>query len=149
LLSQRVKVNVVNILGTPLYYAARNGNTDLLTKLFAQDADPNLIPDPFSKTPLWVSLNNDRKEAAEMIKAKEGLEKLPPPAFLPKDEQAIREYLKDNVNRVDEKGRSLAHYWAYYGGDVLGKVLKELKADFNLPDKEGRTPIHYAVIEGN
>lgn len=51
-----------------------------------------------------------------------------------------------NVNKLDESGLSLLHWAADRGSlEIVKYLIESLKADVNLRDGNGQTPLHFAV----
>ena len=156
LLSNQVKVNSLSCDGTPLWHAVQKGSTQMIQKLLQHKADPNIITDPLSKTPWQLASLCGNQEASALIKSAEGKE-YPDPAECTElhlktmgNLTELNKYLAENPNRVDKYGRTVAHYWAHSGDIQLGHFLFSLQnVGFDIKDSFGRTPLHYAIIEGH
>lgn len=150
LLSNGADVNCVNCFGSPLAYAAKNGNTVIATILLDVGADPNLVNDPLDSTPVELAAN--AMKALLLIKG--GLAIIPasskvhtPVSLLVQtgDSKAILDSFAKG--ETDKYGRSTAHYCAFHGKMDCLQQMADLGA-IDLPDNKGRTPLHYAVIKG-
>lgn len=155
LINSGADVNALNCFGTPLAYAAKNGNLEIAEILLNAAADPNLVSDPFEKTPVWLAINNRKEEMESFLKSQGGLEKISIDStvhtalsrlVLQGDGAGIRDsFHQEGVDKFD---RSVAHYCAYFG--KLDDI-EQLRGQGNLDqtDQKGRTPLHYAVIDGH
>lgn len=153
LLEMGADPNAVNDLGSCIYYAAKNGNLELVILLHEQArADLNRVGDALGLTPLGVAINNNHQAVAEYLKSKgaalapEEKDYTPLHALVAAgDATAILESF--NRNEKDKYGRSVAHYCA-----ALGKIDHLRRMDPKRLDEPDiiykRTPLHYAVIHG-
>jgi len=154
LLTKGAEVNIVNCFGSPLAYAAKNGNISIAHLLLTAGADPNLVNDPLGTTPAALAANYRKEEMKNLLLSKQGLEDVPlnsitqTPLSLLAHKESDEAILKSFVSgERDEYGRSAAHYCAHLGKvDLLKKMC--IKGNIDLPDGIGRTPLHYAVMKG-
>lgn len=155
LLSHGADVNAVNCFGTPLAYAAKNGNIAIAKTLLNAAADPNLTNDPLTATPAELASNNRKEEMKSFLLSRNGQLEVPISSKVhtslsrlvyENDEKAILQSFMNGEK--DEYGRSAAHYCAHLGKtDLLKKMCGTGMVD--APDTKGRTPLHYAVIKGH
>lgn len=132
LLENGAHPDVVNCAGTPLFYAASKGYLDLVIALCEKgQANVNLFGDPLEGPPLKMALLNNRKEVVDYLQAHGAV--LNVPAFTPMEGQS-----------TDSFGRSAIFYDTAVG--KLDDLKKEEQID--LRDFKNRTPLHYAVREG-
>lgn len=147
-------VNAVNCFGTPIAYAAKNGNIPIAEILYNAGADPNLIGDPLDATPVELAENNKKNEMVDFLKSIGGS------TIIPLDSAAhtsisllVHEGNKTSIlesfakGEKDKYGRDAAHYCAALGRTDL---LEEMCVIGNIdqPDDKGRTPLFYSVIKG-
>ncbi|XP_050542195.1 uncharacterized protein LOC126906018 isoform X2 [Daktulosphaira vitifoliae] len=60
------------------------------------------------------------------------------------------EFFKNNINDTDSTGRTLLSYLASSGSvDLIEELFKVLDLDYNKPDNEGNTPLHFASQAGH
>lgn len=153
LLQHRVNVNISNVVGTALFYAVRKGQKEIALLLLAAGADVNRVSAGLGKTPLALARANGYAEIAKALVEAGGQEVSTPSSELHRlvrnGGKELEDYLKKDVNAIDEHGRSAAHYWAYEPKEEIGKFLLEMGANFDRSDKFGRTPLHYASMQGN
>lgn len=149
--SEGVKVDTLNILGTALFYAAKKGYKDLVELLLKYNADPNKIGDSLSKTPLAIAKAGGHEEVVKLLEEAGAEEKCSSEkcsALHLKVRNKEYESLAEDVDAVDEDGRTAAHYWAYEGDQECAEFLIRNRANLDAADKFGRTPLHYAIMEG-
>lgn len=153
LLARGTTPNITNVQGTPLYYAAKNGNLPLAKSLIesnpSKDTDINLVNDPLDFTPLAIARNNNKLEMVEFLKLKGGVEEAPKRLHT-KVQSLVLEGTEGEIlesykrNEVDAFGRNVSHYCAAFGRtDLLQKMDKE---GLDKTDNLGRTPLHYAIM---
>lgn len=152
LLAHKASPNIVNIIGTPLTYAAKNGFLDMAKILVEEgNADVNLVDDYLALTSLatatngcYFSLVDYLTEKGAVITPDESLKT----ALLKTVEDENLEAIAESLSKGEKDchGRSAIHYLAF-----LGKIdlLKSSLADMDIPDKLGRTPLHYAIMYGH
>lgn len=153
LIEREADVNVVNALGTPLYYAAKNGNLPIVWLLLnSPNIQVNLVGDALDLTPLAIAKNGVHKEVAALLEAHGAKEAPTLELCTDLHRQVIEADLHAKIpdswleNEKDVYGRNAAHYCA-----ALGKHELLLQMDPQLldeKDKGGRTPLHYAIIHG-
>lgn len=133
LIASKVNVNAINCVGTPLFYAASKGHLAIIKALCEEgEADINLFGDPLEGTPLKQALLNNRHEVVEYLKSR-GATTETKVDFIPLPEQ-----------QVDKFGRSAIFYDAAFGSmEALEKAER-----IDERDAKGRTPLDYAVREG-
>lgn len=155
LIERGADVNAVNCFGTPLAYAAKNGNSTIALTLLNKGADTNLIGDPITFTPLELAQNNGKKELIDLLKIRGAKEILPldSPYHTHLSKLALEGSKKEIIESFwarekehDEFGRNVAHYCAYYGKSDHLQAIKLTR--FDDVDNKGRTALHYAVIHG-
>jgi ankyrin repeat protein/nitroreductase len=153
LLAKGAQVNAVNCFGTPLAYAAKNGNLLIASLLLDAKADPNLVNDPLSFTPAELAANNQKNDMVQLLSSRQGKVIIPLDSEVHTslsrlvyggNQQAIENSFLHGEQ--DEYERTAAHYCAYLGKNNLLKQLKKL-GDIDTPDKQGRTPLHYAIMK--
>lgn len=147
-----VKVDHCNDVGSALTYAARKGHTEVVKMLLQAGALPNKVSDSLGKTALMLALEGGHEETAKLLRLAGGSEETPPSELqklVSMGAERLKIYLKDDVNRKDEYGRSAAHYWAHSPNTEVEALLKSLNANLDLEDKFKRTPLHYAAMEGH
>ncbi|KAF2687095.1 ankyrin [Lentithecium fluviatile CBS 122367] len=120
---------VVDVNGTtPICWAARKKEADILERLLHR-ADTNVNGyDSFGKTPLMWCVD---KRVPSMIRMLLGRSDV-------------------DINLVDEKGRSAFHSTAIWGVEVIMQdLLARPKGAFAAEDGYGRTPLDLAAKNGN
>jgi ankyrin repeat protein len=154
LLEMGADPNAVNDLGSCVYYAAKNGNLELVILLHEQaHANLNKVGDALGLTPLGVALNNNHQAVADYLKSKGAALTPDEKDFTPLhtlvvkgDAAAILDSFKRNEK--DKFGRSVTHYCA-----ALGKLELLRQMDPKRLDEADRIyqrpPLHYAVIQGH
>lgn len=154
LLRHYADVNMVNCFGTPLSYAAKNGDIAIANILLDAGADPNLVNDPLGCTPVELAANNQKEDMKQLLLSRQGLATIPSDSKVhtslsrlvnEASEEAILQSFVDE--ELDQYERSAAHYCAYFGKVNLLEQMCS-KGNIDLPDIGGRTPLHYAIIKG-
>jgi ankyrin repeat protein len=154
LLSKGADVNSINCFGSPLAYAAKNGNTTIAKSLLDSGADPNLVNDPLDATPVELAINNHKDETKELLTSRGGLVNVPESSkshthlslLVQKgDSKAILDSF--TKGETDKYGRSTAHYCAHHGKVVFLQQMSN-SGNIDLPENKGRTPLCYAAIRG-
>lgn len=46
-----------------------------------------------------------------------------------------------DINRIDNNGKTIAHFWRYIDSSLREKILSEYKPNLNIQDNDGNTPI--------
>lgn len=156
LIEKEADVNALNCFGTPLAYAAKNGNLIIALTLLNNGANANLTNDPIIFTPLELAQYNGKSELVDLLKNKGAREILPLDspnhthlsklALEGSRKEIIESFWSRQEDHVDKFGRNIAHYCAYYGKSDHLQALKLTR--FDDVDIKGRTPLHYAVIHG-
>lgn len=151
LLANHAVVNAINCFGTPLAYAAKNGNIRIATILLNAGADPNLVDDPLGATPVQLAENNGKEEMKQLLLSRNGLTHVPEDSKVHTSLSLL--VIKGNEAEIkqsfikgekDKYGRSVTHYCAFMGRlDLLSQFY------CMEPDVKGRTPLHYAIIKGH
>lgn len=154
LIAYKAEVDQVNCFGTPLAYAAKNGNTIIAQILLNAGADPNLVNDPLGLTPLGLALNNFKEEMAQLLREKGALESTPIDSKVQTSlsklvHAGVRESVLESFfkGETDHYGRSVAHYCAYAGQIEMIRAMGSQGID--NPDGKGRPPFHYAIMKGH
>ncbi len=108
---------------TPLHFAARTGELDVITTLLEAGADVAAV-NVRSVTPLHMAVQNP-EAARALIEA------------------------GANVNAVDLAGRSPLHWAANIASAETVALFIDHNADINLRDKNGQAPLHLAATNGD
>ena len=146
--------NVINCFGTPLAYAAKNGDIPIAQALIVRNADVNLVNDPLGVTPLELTRIHNKPYMSEMLIVEGAVDTIPEESpvntslsrlAFSKDENAILQSFKNNEK--DTFGSTVAHYCAGLGRVDL-KKMRELRG-LDAVDAQGRTPIYYATMKGH
>lgn len=155
ILLEKSNVNAINCFGTPLAYAAKNGNLGIAGLLLANGANPNLVGEPLADTPLELAVINNKEEMKQLLLSVNGQMTIPLDSevhtFLSRlvatgDNKAILDSF--SAGKHDEYGRSAAHYCAYFGRlDLLEKMMD--LGNIHEQDKKGRSPLFYAIKKGH
>jgi len=123
-----VNVNIQTIEGyTPLHFAAKFNQINVVEVLLSADADPNLV-DGHGRTPLhWAAENHFEDVGCALLKS---------PSI--------------DINLQDLFGRTALH-WASKKGQVelVSKILQSEKALVNTQTNGGETALHWACLEGH
>ena len=150
---------------SPLSYAAYFGYADHVDTFLFYGADLR-SPDHYQNTPLHYSLFADTPEATRVLvdngaypleKNKEGITPLHIAAT--RDDVTYLSFLlsanvsPEEINEVEEKGkRSCLHFAVVSKSPKAGEITQLLLdhfADVNLPDENGKTPLHWSSLYGN
>ena len=110
---------------TPLFEAARNSHTDILSLLLDKGAKPN-IPDEYGDTPLKAAAGKGNKEAVKLLI----------------DSGA-------DPNMFDDRKCTALHDAARMGYNNVIKMLLDIGADPNISNEEEETPLHDAAEKGH
>ncbi|MCV6606818.1 MAG: ankyrin repeat domain-containing protein [Campylobacterales bacterium] len=156
----KVNLNLQNKKGeTALFIVTSLGNEDLVEYLLENKANPNLQTKN-GKTPLLVALENKKRDLAEELyenKARSNVkdsENNTPLIFAIENryfdlaEDFIEESLNINVVRSKDKMTALGFAVKYQEEDLVEELL-EKKANPNLKDYTGGTPLMVASAYGN
>ena len=154
LIKARAEVNVVNILGSPLAYAAKNGNT-LARILLSHGANASLVSDPLGATPLEIARNNKKEEMVELLAPHTGEATVPedlrsrtsfPELLARGDEALILQSFREGEK--DGYGRTVPITAPHSGKTELLEKMRAL-GTLDTPDAIGRPPLHYAIMKGH
>ncbi|MEM7147666.1 MAG: ankyrin repeat domain-containing protein [Verrucomicrobiota bacterium] len=105
--------------GTPLFYAASLGNTEIITALLERGADPN-VPDQLP--PILVAAFTGRPQTVEAL-LKHGAD----------------------PNTTHAGGETALHVAVAHNDPYLIEILINAGIDPNVTDQNGNTPLHHAV----
>lgn len=147
-----------NLERTPLHWAARNGNLEVLKLLLEKNADVNLI-DKDKCTPLVLALYNEKRDVVKVlidagtdvnlsnIFAMSALH------YTIRFKYAIESALIINkgadLNAKIYDGKTSVHLACQGGRSEILKILLEKGAKADLKDSGGNYPIHNAVYFGD
>jgi ankyrin repeat protein len=116
-----------------LHDAARDGDIDAVTDLLKAGADPNALDEPNDCSPLCFAMMNDHVEVMQVL-----LENGADPNVLVHG-CSVLTYVSGVIGELG---------WAKDVSKVVELLLKH-KADPNLPDDDGTTPLHEAARLGD
>ena len=128
---------ILTMDATPLFRAAKAGDTPAIKALLAHGADPDL-PQLWGITPLMAAANFGSNEIDTRGRFKTQAEA----------NEAIKLLAAAgaNVNAHDDRqGGTALHAAALWGWDDVVKTLVSLKGDLNAKDKKGMTPYDAAM----
>ncbi len=138
---------------TQLYYAASNGDVELIKILLVNGADIN-ITNRVGKTPLCEAVCKGRTKAVKaLIEANAMINgDYVTPLHIAAENNRIEIcniliMSGTNVNAIDkQQGTSPMHYAARENNVDIIDILYKSNANINLVDKFNMTPLHFAVI---
>lgn len=108
---------------TPLWLAAKGGNTGIIRKLLEKGASPH-IADQEGRTPLHMAAANGDEESVRLL-----LEKGAP------------------INARDDKGETSLHYAARHGYKTVTAILLKKGANVDAENDEGHTPLELPELK--
>ncbi len=125
LVDKRAKVNDRSDKGgkTPLWLAAKGGNTGIIRKLLEAGADPHIL-DQGGRTPLHMAAAKGDKESVRLLLEKGA-----------------------RINAGDDKGDTPLHYAARHGFKTVTTVLLKRGASPDAENHEGHTPVELPEIK--
>ena len=133
-------VNAKNkVTTTPLYWAAHDGQKEIVELLIANGADVNLRSGMVVKT-------KDGSDGEQMVQ-KIANDRTPLDMAIFREHNEIAELLiakGADVNARDDDGFTPLHIAAYEGHKEIAELLIAEGADVNAKDDDGDTPLDYA-----
>ena len=123
---------------TPFIRAARSADAETMQLLIEHGADPNRASDN-QTTPMIAA-------GAGMGKRFQGGEEKPEPQFI--EAMKILVASGANVNAANARGETAMHGAALRGADLIIQFLADHGANFNVKNKQNRTPLDVAMGVG-
>ncbi|MDB5248065.1 MAG: ankyrin repeat protein [Segetibacter sp.] len=144
---------------TGIFEACRQGNVELVEKLYA--ANPEIInaEDHKGFTPLILAVYNNQPQIVDFL-LKKGA-KLEPGDMAGntalmgvcfKGYKEVAEQLLEagaDVNQRNSNGATALTFAATFGHQEIAEMLLKNGADINIPDARGKTPLDHARIQEN
>jgi ankyrin repeat protein len=142
LLAQGVAVDKPDKYGnTALYWAAVNGNVEIVGYLVQAGADVNLASNQVQETALHAACRNGHELVVKLL--------LKYPSYIDLYYPDNYRMYRANPNVVNVMG-SLPLHLAVLGGYLaITDILCKLTESLNLRDKDHLTPLHCAVMKGH
>jgi ankyrin repeat protein len=121
-------INAIDIFGnTPLHFAAKSGNLDLVKYLIEEKGADFNAPDNDGKIALHFAARWAKLDVVKYLIEEKGAD----------------------FNAPDNDGKIALHFAAESGElDLVKYLIEEKGADFNTPDNDGETPLHSAASWG-
>lgn len=111
---------------TPLSWAARNGQKEVVEVLLANNVDVNAADNKIGYTPLHCAASKNRKAIVELLLANSA-----------------------DVNARTNEGSASLHFVAFGGYKDIAVLLLDNNAEVNIKNNEGATPLHLAAKSGH
>lgn len=127
LIESGASVNLVNTKDsqTPLHWACTTGNTQGVTLLLKNGADPNITDKRGCNSLLFAAQYNHPLLVYYLVK------------------QGVR------LDSEDNAGHSALHWASYFGYNSLIRMLIKLGSPVNKRDSQGYTPLHWTAVKQN
>jgi ankyrin repeat protein len=125
MIAHGVDVHAPGPQGSPLHEAADNGNLALVRLLVVTGAEVNRIND-LGETPLFLAVEGKHWEVAEWLASSGG-----------------------NINATNKLGQTVLHDWAVEEDSIAIQRVCGMKADPDVQNLIGETPLHIAAAKGN
>ncbi|XP_025417093.1 uncharacterized protein LOC112688213 isoform X3 [Sipha flava] len=108
------------------------------------------IPDPRVRTPpelVRINIDDPAECIMQMLKAARDMELDTVVNILTSHDE---EFFRMNINDTDSTGRTLLSYMASSGSvEIVEEIFRVPDLDYNKPDNEGNTPLHFASQAGH
>ncbi|KAH9625762.1 hypothetical protein KSS87_017599 [Heliosperma pusillum] len=150
--NEQVPKNPQIVVISDIYTASVYGDLEKLRK-FVQDGASLSIPDPNGYYVLqWAALNNFPHLHGGDVNAEDNGMQTALHWAAVRGSTAVADLLLQNGARVeaaDVNGYRAVHVAAQYGQTAfLNHIIARYNADFDAPDNDGRSPLHWAAYKG-
>lgn len=156
LIKSGADINALDEKGrTPLHIAASTGRLSLVKYLVQNSADIHL-KDKFHKTALIYAIKNNNIKVIVLLSKKistTSVKKETNNLFGAAKDGNISAVIyfinNQDINSIDEDGKTALHIASEEGKTNVVELLIELEIDKNILDYDGRTALNYAKLSGN